>query len=750
MLSKKTAYLGLCFLFITYICQTVTASDTNSDSINYFLDPVTRYIHINYNIPAKCPDQVNVYCSFSQSEEKNWNIAHVQPLLSDTAIEIISSSFPHQLHKQESQDWFNKGLIIERNAAGLRRTVVFNPYPQAEINGKVDITFRVQIKTLEGKLLYSQEVNIKADNSDVFCIEDWTKVLQVGEVVSGKEPELNEKKWSFRTKSLETISEDYMPNENVLYGKSEPQSPLPQLTYHLNLKGHYALFVGNASHVNIRLSGDTIFNELSTRVVGMENFWRWSKMNNQDIVLRQKHTHSGFVPLRIDYLRLVPLTRDLVNKLENKFSGKHDKFIVGYYEPYSWAFNELVLSNRDHWGPAELYSRGNLDLFDVQFGRFGAKCVYESRVSDRLIYETMGDPINGVVPTTAGVGKMMQYTNPLNTYLQYSQILGMKMHANFGASSCYTGTPLQGDFSKKHPHWIRRGCLKYEVPEVRQYILKMLEEVLDMGVSGISIDFCRNPEGIDKPETSNIFLRELRNLVDKYGKNNVSIKILVRFPGTDVRGYENYDYKTWTKEGLVDYLCPSNFEGKYLNLDMAPYLDATKGTKCKLLPVIDALPWGLSKPGPFMLRVKQLYEQGVDGLYFYQGEKLYFSDSFQIRRWAGMLGSSEAVEKWWDEDEKNRKRFSKGIYLNTMIRKGGYHPAQRVRVWLEGIKMGELEMYLDGKLINKYDHPPYVLGSPSEEMDKLISDKAEQELLVRAKDGDGWLEQKFKIKRVNR
>jgi hypothetical protein len=68
-----------------------------------------------------------------------------------------------------------------------------------------------------------------------------------------------------------------------------------------------------------------------------------------------------------------------------------------------------------------------------------------------------------------------------------------------------------------------------------------------------------------------------------------------------------------------------------------------------------------------------------------------------------------------------------------------------VRVWLEGIEMGELEMYLDGKLMSRYDGPPYLLGTEERTSDKVIGANREVELLIRAKDGNRWLEQRFTL-----
>ena len=67
-----------------------------------------------------------------------------------------------------------------------------------------------------------------------------------------------------------------------------------------------------------------------------------------------------------------------------------------------------------------------------------------------------------------------------------------------------------------------------------------------------------------------------------------------------------FDYATWAREGWVDYLCPSNIQGRHLHIDPAPYFDAVRGTECIVLPALDGLSWGQPMPGPFLWRTAQL------------------------------------------------------------------------------------------------------------------------------------------------
>jgi len=690
------------------------------------LDPVTRYVHIAYEVPKDAPDEVTVCCCWSPPGKADWRPANVRPLISETALRLATD--------EQWRQWTLEGRITERRAAGLKRTVVFNPYPEAQRNGVVDADFRIEIATTDGRTLSSEAIRVQADNRDVVYIEDWRQVLQRDAVVTGPA----DGKWSWRE------GLDGLTLGNALYGNAG--TPLPQLAYPLDLRGSYAVFVctkpGDGS-IGLRLTGDERTEYLSSRHPFEEVLWRPARMDHQHLVLKQRYTYSGWGAAHIDYLKLVPLSEELVKRLEDQFAGKKDKFIAGYFEPYSWAFNENILNTLQHREPLTAFAEAGVDLVDIQIGRFGAKVVYESRVTDQLLYGTIGDPIDGVIPETGNVGRMQQYTNTLQAELKYARELGLTPHANFGATNCYVGTPLQGDITKQHPDWIRGHTLRYELPEVRAYILSLIREALELGAPGISIDFCRYPEGIDKAETCNTFLRELRKLADERGDGR-RVPVLIRFPAKGVRLWERFDYRTWVREGLVDYLCPSNIQGRHLHFDIGPYVKAVKGTKCKLLPVVDGLSWGPVRPGPFLWRVKQLYDAGADGIYIYQADDLIVYQPTD-RQYARLAGSTEALGGWWERDGHDRPICSKGIYVTPPAQGKVYHRWERLRIWLEGIRMGEVEMYLDRKLVSRYDGPPYVLGTEEYESDGVIP-PGEHILLVRARDGDGWLEQTFAIR----
>jgi len=130
-----------------------------ADDIAFATDPLPRYIHIRYTVPADAPDTLTILCAWSPAGADQWRPAKVLPFVSETALNLATAA--------DRQQWLEQGRITERRAAGLERTVVFNPYPDAQTAGKVDVDFRVTLNAPDGATLATRQLRLQADNSDV-------------------------------------------------------------------------------------------------------------------------------------------------------------------------------------------------------------------------------------------------------------------------------------------------------------------------------------------------------------------------------------------------------------------------------------------------------------------------------------------------------------------------------------------------------------------------------------------------------
>ena len=499
----------------------------------------------------------------------------------------------------------------------------------------------------------------------------------------------------------------------------------------------------------MRLTGDERAQLFESSGPDKELFWKWADLTRQHLVIRQPYRtvflHEDDYLARLSSVRLVSLSAAQAAALDAQWAMEGSKRpVAGYYEPYSWAFYEKIESPLQHWEPMLAFAEARVDMPDIQIGRGGSRFSSETRVGSQLLFDTFGDPVRQRGARTSNVGRLQQYTNTLSTTLRYARMLGMAPRANIGATNCYPGTPLEAAFSQQHPEWRRGSHLRYDVPEVRRYVLTLYEEALETGAEALSLDWCRYPNSLTSTATVTEFFRELRALADRWSaKRGKHVTILTRFPARGVPGSEYMDYAAWAREGLVDYIAPSNIQGRHMQFDIREYTAAVKGSQTTLLGEVDGLDWGLPLPGMMFERVIGLYEQGAGGVYVYQCDAPVLG-SPQTRRHISLLGYPNALLRWQRQERAEQKHYSKGIYITPPHEMGKYKSWGRLRVWVEGFEAGELEMLVDGHRVNHYSAPPYTLGSEDRAADERIAPGIHR-LRTRARDGGAWLERDFRV-----
>ena len=146
------------------------------------------------------------------------------------------------------------------------------------------------------------------------------------------------------------------------------------------------------------------------------------------------------------------------------------------------------------------------------------------------------------------------------------------------------------------------------------------------------------------------------------------------------------DYATWCREGLVDYICPSYYNDRLLHFPLDDYLAAVRGTDTRLVPWVGFVE--LPMPGMWLARVRDCYEQGVDGIYLYQMEGLVCDDP-PNRRYASVVHSANWVRQWHRREQKEQSRYSKRIYVKPASR-GKYRDRERLRAPTLRVRIGLL------------------------------------------------------------
>ncbi len=158
------------------------------------------------------------------------------------------------------------------------------------------------------------------------------------------------------------------------------------------------------------------------------------------------------------------------------------------------------------------------------------------------------------------------------------------------------GGPRKG-IAKQHPEWsILDSAFDYAIEGVRDAMLTFDKEVLDAyDVDGLEYDFMRwghmfKPgEGKQNAHLMTDFMRKSRKLLNEAAARRGRDRLLlgVRVPQTlEECDFLGLDLATWVKEGLVDFIVPSDFMHIDTNMKTEDFVKLAAGTNCKIYPAI--------------------------------------------------------------------------------------------------------------------------------------------------------------------
>ena len=184
--------------------------------------------------------------------------------------------------------------------------------------------------------------------------------------------------------------------------------------------------------------------------------------------------------------------------------------------------------------------------------------------------------------------------DPLKVLIDRCHHHGMKFIADVRMNDRHG--PRNG-ISKDHPEWIFMGSANdYALEEVRNAMLAFNLEVLDAyEVDGIEYDYMRwchmfKPgEGKQNAHLLTEFTRQTRQQLDEAAERRGCdrLELGVRVP--QLIGeceHLGFDIATWIKEGLVDYVVPSDFMHIDMNMKTDDFVKLAEGTDCEIYPAI--------------------------------------------------------------------------------------------------------------------------------------------------------------------
>ena len=247
---------------------------------------------------------------------------------------------------------------------------------------------------------------------------------------------------------------------------------------------------------------------------------------------------------------------------------------------------------------------------------------------------------------------------------------------------------VEAEFWKAHPEWrleAYRGGLDYRHEGVRDTLLAFIDELLGAyDLDGLEFDYMRWCHVFDPAEAEGHagLLTEMtaqtRARLDacaaKGGRDRMPLG--VRIPQTleECRAL-GFDVATWVKQGLVDYLVPSDFFCTDLNTPVEDFVALTKGTLCRVYPAIHPLigrgyELGLMESTHYRAAAHNFYARGAHGLspynYMYTWDKRrnpwYMGSGL---RWPAALGTLRELS-----DLEQVRRHDRHYLFHTMWDEG--------------------------------------------------------------------------------
>lgn len=162
------------------------------------------------------------------------------------------------------------------------------------------------------------------------------------------------------------------------------------------------------------------------------------------------------------------------------------------------------------------------------------------------------------------------------------------------------GDPWATPFGQEHPEWrLREQNIRgfdYRAAGVREAMLEVAREVLNRyDVDGLELDWMRhchvfNPS--EAPQSAPIltdFVKQMRAVVNqaaqRRGKDKLLLGVRVAQTVEECQSL-GYDVRAWVQDGLVDFICPSDFFYNDFNVRTDEFVTLVRGTSCKVYPSI--------------------------------------------------------------------------------------------------------------------------------------------------------------------
>ena len=503
-----------------------------------------------------------------------------------------------------------------------------------------------------------------------------------------------------------------------------PETEAPEVAYPLEVDGWHAVSIGFLSTTHnlgsgvhdllVRLSGDDTFSMLDLiRADAFENqqqleevYWKTADLTGQQIVFGQLARRRGpgggpgvveCGPVRIAYIKLVPLTDSEVEELERDRADGDNKRLYAHNDAFTFR-------NRYRPTTAEEIKRQIEPYRDTDFSRV----YWEIGNGDSLFYPSdLGRTSDTVDPPEdyarltdrfrEEAWRIMRRRgiDPFRVALEHAHEIGIELHSAYRLAAWAYPPPVLR-YASEGGMWDSRPELRcldrdgrhlprlsYAFRETQDFALSVLRDVTRYPVDGVALLYNRRPPYImyeqplidgftnvhgqdprDLPEDDPTwleyradvvtdFMRRLRGemvaVAEEQGRGPVHITACV-LGRVDDNMYFGLDTATWASEGLIDTLIPYSPAPLAMPVStdiwsdpgqVEPFVDMVRGTGCRL--AMNVMPRDLGPEG-YRRMASMLFGAGAESLFFWDAnERCTYQPAWAALR---RLGHRDEIDVW--------------------------------------------------------------------------------------------------------
>lgn len=440
-----------------------------------------------------------------------------------------------------------------------------------------------------------------------------------------------------------------------------PSSAVQEVVYPLPGKGWHAIFFGLAQgSVRVKLSTDKAFHTFSKGGPdwkGFEEvFFTFKKLKGEKLVFALDAENRKAM---VAYIKLVPVDPNEIKRYHRGFPPGQRNLITaldGFCISAGWVNSHEKL--KDIFEPFRNSPFGMM-YWGIPYG--GTVLHY-----DELVKKGKPVILTGSAKSAAGGGQdapdrsirefYSSGKEPLACVVECAHAVGMKVHFYQRPGLFYLSRSYAIPFYRHNPQWHLRhkdgtpllGRLSIVYPEVRQYLIGILQESLRYKPDGINLCFVRgaplvayepraveefaaqyhaDPRKLKKDDerfldfrcaVTTRFVREVRALLDKEGKKRkrkFELSVLV-FGDRKTNRFVGLDPETWARQSLVDIINPYQSPGRSGLGGRRPEIDFAYFKPLRRFPVqvVPFASFNILEEGDVILRrARAIYKAGYKG-----------------------------------------------------------------------------------------------------------------------------------------